>query len=427
MPNFPLPEPPLDFSQFEAITFDCYGTLIDWENGILDVLRPVFTRTGRTMDDKEILEAFAKYEAEAEQGRYRTYRMVLKMVMERLNTQYKLRVGPKNRGLIVNSIGNWKPYPEVGEIGRKLRERYKLGLISNVDDRIYMKTQTTLQIPFHQITTAQQARCYKPEKRIFQHAFSHLQVSSNKVLHVAQSLYHDIAPCNEMGVATVWVNRRKGKDGSGATPSGEAKPTFVVRDLLELWELIEGRRPQIPPMVGVVMGSQSDWETMQHTVATLKQLGVSCETKIVSAHRTPDLLFEYAATARDRDIEVIVAGAGGAAHLPGMLAAKTSVPVLGVPVESKALNGMDSLLSIVQMPAGIPVGTLAIGKAGAINAALLAASIIGNKRQEVARAVDNFRALQTQRVLDAPDPSIEAVDSSEANTKPERKPSNITQ
>ncbi|GEM_PF-8968 len=409
MPNLPLLELPLDFSQFEAITFDCYGTLIDWENGILDALRPVFARTGRTMDDKEILEAFAKYEAEAEQGRYRTYRMILKTVMERLNTQYKLRVGPKNRGLLVNSMSDWKPFPEVREIGGKLRERYKLGLISNVDDRLYLKTNAALQIPFHSVMTAQKARCYKPEKRIFQNAFFHLQVPANRVLHVAQSLYHDIAPCNEMGVATVWVNRRKGKDGFGATPSAEAKPTFVVRDLLELWELIEGRHPQIPPMVGVVMGSQSDWETMQHTVETLKQLGVSCETKIVSAHRTPDLLFEYAATARDRDIEVIIAGAGGAAHLPGMLAAKTSVPVLGVPVQSKALNGMDSLLSIVQMPAGIPVGTLAIGKAGAINAALLAASIVGNKRQEIVRAVDNFRAMQTQRVLDAPDPSKEGI------------------
>ncbi len=407
MPTLPLPEPPIDFSQIEVISFDCYGTLIDWENGILDVLRPVFARTGRDMDATEALESFAKYEAEAEQGRYRTYRMVLKTVMEKLNTHYKLRVGPKNRGLLVNSLGNWKPFPEVREVSGKLQERYQLAVISNVDDRLFAKTQTHLHLPLTHLMTAQRARCYKPDHRILEMAFRSFGVPHDKILHVAQSLYHDIAPCNALGVATVWVNRRKGKEGFGATSPAEAKPTFVVRDLLELWDLIEGKRPQIPPVVGVVMGSQSDWETMQHTVATLKQLGVSCETKIVSAHRTPDLLFEYAATARDRDLEVIIAGAGGAAHLPGMLAAKTSVPVLGVPVQSKALNGMDSLLSIVQMPAGIPVGTLAIGRAGAINAALLAASIVGNKRPEIAKALDAFRFEQTQKVLDSPDPSSE--------------------
>src|SRR5262249_16296316 len=134
-----------------------------------------------------------------------------------------------------------------------------------------------------------------------------------------------------------------------------------------------------PPLVGVIMGSQSDWETMQHAAETLDELGVSHEVRVVSAHRTPDLLFEYASTAEARGIEVIIAGAGGAAHLPGMTASKTALPVLGVPVQSAALSGTDSLLSIVQMPPGVPVGTLAIGRAGAINAALLAASILGAK------------------------------------------------
>src|SRR6202795_1826633 len=135
------------------------------------------------------------------------------------------------------------------------------------------------------------------------------------------------------------------------------------------------------PLVGIIMGSTSDWETMEHAANALKELGVPHETRVVSAHRTPDLLFEYASTAETRGIEVIIAGAGGAAHLPGMTAAKTVLPVLGVPVESKALKGLDSLLSIAQMPGGIPVGTLAIGKAGAINAALLAAAILGSKHQ----------------------------------------------
>jgi len=153
------------------------------------------------------------------------------------------------------------------------------------------------------------------------------------------------------------------------------------------------------------MGSQSDWETMQHAAEILTALGVAHETRIVSAHRTPDLLFEYAASAEGRGIEVIIAGAGGAAHLPGMAAAKTTLPVLGVPVESKALQGIDSLLSIVQMPAGVPVGTLAIGKPGAINAGLLAAAIVSRGRPEVRNALRAFRTEQTDAVLAKPDPA----------------------
>lgn len=162
------------------------------------------------------------------------------------------------------------------------------------------------------------------------------------------------------------------------------------------------------PLVGVIMGSRSDWETMSHTVQTLEKLGVPYETRVVSAHRTPDLLFEYAEAAQGRGLEVLIAGAGGAAHLPGMAAAKTALPVLGVPVQSKALNGLDSLLSIVQMPAGIPVATLAIGRAGAVNAALLAAAILANKYPEIRESLQAFRETQTQSVLDHPDPREEA-------------------
>ena len=152
------------------------------------------------------------------------------------------------------------------------------------------------------------------------------------------------------------------------------------------------------------MGSSSDWETMQSTADTLTRLGVPHEVRVVSAHRTPDLLFEYASSARSRGLEVIVAGAGGAAHLPGMTAAKTSLPVLGVPVQSKTLSGLDSLLSIAQMPAGVPVGTLAIGTAGAINAALLAAAILANKHAAIGAALERFRTEQTDKVLAIPDP-----------------------
>jgi len=161
------------------------------------------------------------------------------------------------------------------------------------------------------------------------------------------------------------------------------------------------------PRVGIIMGSRSDWATMQHAADVLTKLNVPHEVRVVSAHRTPDLLFEYAEQAEGRGIEVIIAGAGGAAHLPGMCAAKTCLPVLGVPVESAVLRGVDSLLSIVQMPSGIPVGTLAIGKAGATNAGLLAAAILGGKYPEFRERLREFRAAQTQTVLDNPDPQAE--------------------
>jgi 5-(carboxyamino)imidazole ribonucleotide mutase len=170
------------------------------------------------------------------------------------------------------------------------------------------------------------------------------------------------------------------------------------------------------PLVGIILGSGSDWDTMKFASKTLSELHVPHETRVVSAHRTPDLLFEYAGTAEKRGIEVIIAGAGGAAHLPGMTASKTVLPVLGVPVESKALKGLDSLLSIAQMPSGIPVGALAIGRSGAVNAALLAAAILGAKHPAIREAVRRFRAEQTGRVLAHPDPSAD----SSANKKGKR-------
>jgi 5-(carboxyamino)imidazole ribonucleotide mutase len=157
--------------------------------------------------------------------------------------------------------------------------------------------------------------------------------------------------------------------------------------------------------VGIIMGSRSDWETMRHASETLEALGVAFEVRVVSAHRTPDLLFEYTASAAARGLKIIIAGAGGAAHLPGMAAAKTRLPVLGVPVQSKALNGMDSLLSIAQMPAGVPVGCMAIGRAGAVNAALLAAAMLANNDPAIAAKLDDYRQQQTDRVLANSDPT----------------------
>jgi 5-(carboxyamino)imidazole ribonucleotide mutase len=160
---------------------------------------------------------------------------------------------------------------------------------------------------------------------------------------------------------------------------------------------------ELGPQVGIIMGSRSDWETMRHAAEALDSLGVAYETKVVSAHRTPQRLYDYARSARERGLKVIIAGAGGAAHLPGMAASMTSVPVLGVPVETKSLKGMDSLLSIVQMPAGVPVGTLAIGNAGAKNAGLLAASILASFDAELAARLDEFRDKQTASVADTPE------------------------
>lgn len=162
--------------------------------------------------------------------------------------------------------------------------------------------------------------------------------------------------------------------------------------------------PPAAPLVGVIMGSQSDWEVMRHAAATLGELGVPHESRVVSAHRTPDALFAYAAAAQERGLEVIIAGAGGAAHLPGMTAAKTLLPVLGVPVPGGALQGVDALLSIAQMPAGVPVGTLAIGRPGAVNAALLAAAIVAPRRPAIAAALAAFRRAQRDAVLAAPEP-----------------------
>jgi 5-(carboxyamino)imidazole ribonucleotide mutase len=172
------------------------------------------------------------------------------------------------------------------------------------------------------------------------------------------------------------------------------------------FSVFHGRLYNVPvkPRVGIIMGSTSDWDTLKYAAEMLERLGVPHEVRVVSAHRTPDLLFDYASTARERGLKVIIAGAGGAAHLPGMCAAKTSLPVLGVPVQSRTLNGLDSLLSIVQMPAGVPVATLAIGVAGATNAAILAASILANEDEQVRAAVDAFRAAQTDKVLAQPDP-----------------------
>jgi 5-(carboxyamino)imidazole ribonucleotide mutase len=209
---------------------------------------------------------------------------------------------------------------------------------------------------------------------------------------------HGAGGLARIGFGAVWCVFRK-----SAFEASRPRSPVIAR------EATEERALQAKPLVGIIMGSTSDWETMQHAAKTLEDLGVPHETRVVSAHRTPDLLFEYASGAEARGIAVIIAGAGGAAHLPGMAASKTVLPVLGVPVESKALKGLDSLLSIAQMPAGIPVGTLAIGKAGATNAALLAAAMLGMKHPEIREALHRYRQAQTAKVLANPNPAAGAL------------------
>lgn len=191
--------------------------------------------------------------------------------------------------------------------------------------------------------------------------------------------------------------------------AGLRRHPLEIRSLVVQSTLMTARAPEPPaarPLVGVIMGSRSDWDTMRHAAETLESLGIPHEVQVVSAHRTPDLLFEYAGSAEERGLQVIIAGAGGAAHLPGMVAARTVLPVLGVPVRSRALKGMDSLLSIVQMPGGVPVGTLAIGVAGATNAALLAGRILGRADPTILEAVRAFARARTEAVLADPDPSV---------------------
>jgi len=208
-------------------------------------------------------------------------------------------------------------------------------------------------------------------------------------------------------------------DGVGSFPRAEARD-LDPDDQLPHDALFAAARRPVPqrtlgvpepmaqPLVGVIMGSRSDWDTMKNAVETLEALGVAHEVRVVSAHRTPDLLFEYASEAEGRGLEVIIAGAGGAAHLPGMVASKTVLPVLGVPVQSRALSGLDSLLSIVQMPGGVPVGTLAIGSSGAVNAALLAAAMLGSGHREIRESLREFRERRTRAVLNDPDPRVDA-------------------
>jgi 2-haloacid dehalogenase len=227
----------INFKKFNYLTFDCYGTLIDWESGILDALKPVFQNHGIKIEDDEILELYAELEAWQEQGPYRTYREVLRAVMKDFTARLEFTPRRHEWSALEDSVVRWPPFPDSSAALRALSSRYKLVIISNIDDDLIGGSVKQLGVRFHHIITAQQARSYKPSLNNFQLAMGRLGTFGGDMLHVAQSLYHDIAPAKKLGIPTVWINRRKNKPGFGATPHAEAVPDLEVPDLASLAEL----------------------------------------------------------------------------------------------------------------------------------------------------------------------------------------------
>lgn len=233
----------MDLDRFEAITFDCYGTLIDWERGILAALRPILTSHGVTgVADDQLLERFGRLEAEAERGTFRPYRRVLGQVLTALGRDLGFRPGPEQVGGFVGSVGRWAPFPDTVDSLRVLADRFRLAVISNVDDDLFAGSARQLGVDFAAVVTAEQVRSYKPAPAHFREVLHRLDLPSERVLHVAQSLYHDIAPARHLGWTTVWVNRRAGKPGGGATAPAEATPDLELPDLASLAELAAAGR-----------------------------------------------------------------------------------------------------------------------------------------------------------------------------------------
>jgi 2-haloacid dehalogenase len=247
-----------DFSRYRILTFDCFGTLIDWESGILGAVKPVLERYGVEADDRTILEAYAQIEAKHEEGDFVDYRMILRFVMTELSLRFGFDANPSELDCLSQSIGGWNPFPDTIDSLRRLRNRFKLAIVSNIDDELFAGTAKRLEVPFDWVITAQQARAYKPSEKTFEYALRKIGRPRDEILHVAQSLYHDIVPARSQGLATVWVNRRAGKKGSGATlakrsagltavdspnighsVAATAQPDLEVPDLSTLVNLIE--------------------------------------------------------------------------------------------------------------------------------------------------------------------------------------------
>ena len=230
---------PLDFSQFEVLSFDCYGTLIDWETGILGALRPIIEAHGVRAIDNELLEAYAVSESNAESAEFMPYRRVLEKVVRDLATKFGFKGSTAEQHSLPESLKTWQPFPDTVEALRRLQRRYKLAIISNTDDDLFAHTAKLLKVPFDFVTTALEVRSYKPSFNNFQRALEKMKISKDRVLHVAQSLHHDIEPTRALGIHSVWVNRRQGKKGAGATVASSAKPDLEVPDLKTLADLVE--------------------------------------------------------------------------------------------------------------------------------------------------------------------------------------------
>jgi 2-haloacid dehalogenase len=224
----------LDFSRFEILTFDCYGTLIDWETGILSGLHRILSSHGKQIDDAAILKLYGDFEQRSEQGAFRPYREVLESVVRQFGEKFRFTPSPEEVRSLPDSLPAWKPWPDTGSALRQLKTRFRLAIFSNVDDDLFAGTRPQLQVDFDEVVTAQQAQAYKPSLKLFELALSRIKTPAHRVLHVAQSVYHDVVPAQSLGLATVWVNRPSARPGVGAVKAAEAKPDLTVSSLSEL-------------------------------------------------------------------------------------------------------------------------------------------------------------------------------------------------
>ncbi len=242
----------LDFARFQALTFDCYGTLIDWEAGILGVLRPLLAAQGRQVSDADILSLYAELEPEAQGGEYLAYREVLRRVVHGVGLRLRFTVSPAEADSLPESLKDWKPFPDTVPALRRLKQHYRLAIISNIDDELFAMTARHLEVKFDHVITAQQCRSYKPSLNNFRTALARMDIPQDRVLHVAESLFHDVAPARSQGIATVWVNRRKARTGAAATRLVDVRPDLEVSDLKTLADLVERSLPlpaPSPPLV----------------------------------------------------------------------------------------------------------------------------------------------------------------------------------
>ena len=227
----------LDFTRYEILTFDCYGTLIDWETGIFSALHRILSAHGKKIDDATLLKLYGDFEGQAEQGAFQRYRDVLASVVSQFGDHLRFTPTAAERASLADSIANWKPWPDTVEALRRLKSRFRLAIISNVDDDIFASTAPQLEVQFDEVVTAQQAQAYKPSLKFFELALSRINAPAHRVLHVGQSIYHDVVPAQALGLATVWVNRPSARPGVGAVKAADAKPDLTVTSLAELAEL----------------------------------------------------------------------------------------------------------------------------------------------------------------------------------------------